>query len=107
MTRLVSNRTSVAIILYDVTGDEIQIPPNAKKVPIEQRFIDFQVPPPSQILIDGYDYVNQRFADEAPATAPVPVNAPTNSAQTNQNGNGQRTGGGNTNGGNAGKSETN
>lgn len=107
MTRLVSNRTAIAVILYDVAGDEVQIPPNAKKVPIEQRFIDFQVPPPSQVLIEGYDYVNGRFLDEAPtAPAPAPTPAATNNAPNNQAGLSPRNGGGN-NGGNAGKSETN
>lgn len=72
-TRYVKNLQSVPLFLSDMDGDDVQIPVGAN-VPVERRFLDYQMPSMASAFVEGYDYVNNRFADEQPAALePTPV----------------------------------
>lgn len=51
----VKNKTSVPLSLYDVNGDEVQVPPLSTHT-VDARFIEFQLPPLAQAEVLGFDY---------------------------------------------------
>lgn len=72
-TRDVKNLQSVPLFLFDMEGDDVQIPVGAT-VPVERRFLDYQMPSMGAALVIGYDYVTHTYPDDPtdePEATPV------------------------------------